>query len=88
MSQILRKERRLGDGHVSESKPTDSAEIDGIDELDALRAEHAISSTSMGAAERAQDRLDEESTLRSGIRRERRLRIAGICTILLKVQIG
>ena len=61
---------------MSESKPTDSAEIDGIDELDALRAEHAISSTSMGAAERAQDRLDEESTLRSGIRRERRMRIA------------
>ena len=59
---------------MSESKPTDSEESEGLDELDALRAEHAISSTSMGAAARARERLDEESNLRSGIRRERRMR--------------
>ena len=76
LSQIPRKGRRIGDGHVSESKPTDSSESEGLDDLDALRAEHALSSTAMGAAARARERLDEESTLRSGIRRERRMRIS------------
>ena len=61
---------------MSESKPTDSSESEGLDDLDALRAEHALSSTAMGAAARARERLDEESTLRSGIRRERRMRIS------------
>jgi len=76
LSQIPRKGRRIGDGHVSESKSADSTESEGLDELDALRAEHALSSTAMGAAARARERLDEESTLRSGIRRERRMRIS------------
>ena len=61
---------------MSDIKPTDSVESDGVDELDALRAEHAISSTTMGAAARARERLDEEANLRSGIRRERRMRIS------------
>ena len=61
---------------MSESKPTDSEDANGMDELDALRAEHALSSTATGAAARARERLDEESNLRSGIRRERRMRIA------------
>ena len=37
----------------------EAEESEGLDELDALRAEHAISSTSMGAAARARERLDE-----------------------------
>ena len=76
LPQIPRKGPRFGDGVVSESKPTDSDDANGMDELDALRAEHALSSTAMGAAARARERLDEESNLRSGIRRERRMRIA------------
>ncbi len=76
LSQIPRKGRPIGDGHVSESRSADSNESEGLDELDALRAEHALSSTAMGAAARARERLDEESTLRSGIRRERRMRIS------------
>ena len=51
---------------MSESKPDESVEQDSLDELDALRAEHALSSSSMGAAARARERLDEESALRSG----------------------
>ena len=62
---------------MSESKSTDSEESGGIDELDELRAQHALSSSSSaGIASRATERLEEESTLRSGIRRERRIRIA------------
>ena len=61
---------------MSESKPVESGESEALDELDALRAEHALSSTAVGAAARARERLDEESTLRSGIRRERRIRIS------------
>ncbi|MBD60496.1 MAG: hypothetical protein CMB03_01340, partial [Euryarchaeota archaeon] len=62
---------------MSESKSTDSEESGGIDELDELRAQHALSSSpSAGIASRATERLEEESTLRSGIRRERRIRIA------------
>ena len=61
---------------MSESKPDEAVEQDRLDELDALRAEHALSSSSMGAAARARERLDEESALRSGIRRERRMRIS------------
>ena len=76
LSQIPVKGRRNGDGCVSESKPDESVEQDGLDELDALRAEHALSSSAMGAAARARERLDEESTLRSAIRRERRMRIS------------
>ena len=76
LSQIPMKGRRNGDGCVSESKPDESVEQDGLDELDALRAEHALSSSAMGAAARARERLDEESTLRSAIRRERRMRIS------------
>ena len=76
LSQIPQKEREHGDGHVSESKRTEAGESEAMDELEALREEHALSSSSMGAARRAQNRLDEESTLRSGIRRERRMRIA------------
>jgi len=76
LSQIPMKGRRNGDGDVSESKPDESVEQDSLDELDALRAEHALSSSAMGAAARARERLDEESTLRSAIRRERRMRIS------------
>ena len=76
MSQIPQKEREHGDGYVSESKRTENGESETMDELEALREEHALSSSSMGAARRAQNRLDEESNLRSGIRRERRMRIA------------
>ena len=39
LSQIPRKGRRIGDGHVSESKSADSSESESLDELDALRAE-------------------------------------------------
>ena len=76
MSQIPQKEREHGDGYVSESKRTENGESETMDELEALREEPALSSSSMGAARRAQNRLDEESNLRSGIRRERRMRIA------------
>ena len=44
------KGRRNGDGGVSESKPDESVEQDSLDELDALRAEHALSSSAMGPA--------------------------------------
>ena len=61
---------------MSESKSTDTDDSEGIDELEALRAEHALYSPAVTAAVRARERLDEESSLRSGIRRERRIRIA------------
>ena len=49
---------------MSESKSTDSEESGGIDELDELRAQHALSSSpSAGIASRATERLEEESTL-------------------------
>ena len=64
LSQIPMKGRRNGDGCVSESKPDESVEQDGLDELDALRAEHALTSSARGAAARARERLAEESPLR------------------------
>ena len=59
LSQIPMKGRRNGDGCVSESKPDESIEHDGLDELDALRAEHALSSSAMGAAGRYSESLEE-----------------------------
>ena len=77
LPQIPRKRRDIGDGNLSESKSPDAEDAGGIDELDELRAQHAIStSTSTSTASRARERLEEESSLRSGIRRERRMRIA------------
>ncbi|GIT11610.1 MAG: hypothetical protein CM1200mP32_11030 [Methanobacteriota archaeon] len=62
---------------MSESKSPQDNDTEGIDELAALRAQHAIAaSSSMESVTRARERLDEESKLRSGIRRERRMRIA------------
>ena len=62
---------------MSESKSPDNDDTGGIDELAALRAQHALAaSSSMESVTRARERLDEESKLRSGIRRERRMRIA------------
>ncbi len=61
---------------MSESKSPDADDAEGIDELDAIRAQHARSSSGMSPSARARERLDEESNLRSGIRRERRMRIA------------
>ena len=61
---------------MSESKSPDGNDTEGIDELAELRAQHALSaSSSMESVARARERLDEESKLRSGIRRERRMRI-------------
>ena len=61
---------------MSESKSPEGNDTEGIDELAELRAQHALSaSSSMEAVARARERLDEESKLRSGIRRERRMRI-------------
>ena len=62
---------------VSDSKPTDSDDSEITDELESIRAQHALSaSNSINSANRARERLNEESKLRSGIRRERRIRIA------------
>ena len=62
---------------MSESKSTDENDTEGIENLASLRAQHVLSaSSSMESVARARDRLDEESRLRSGIRRERRMRIA------------
>ncbi|GIT75180.1 MAG: hypothetical protein Ct9H300mP30_2420 [Methanobacteriota archaeon] len=61
---------------MSESKSPDGNDTEGIDELAELRAQHALSaSSSIESVARARERLDEESKLRSGIRRERRMRI-------------
>ncbi|MDP7531476.1 MAG: hypothetical protein QF591_01920, partial [Candidatus Thalassarchaeum sp.] len=61
---------------MSESKSPDGNDTEGIDELAELRAQHTLSaSSSMESVARARERLDEESKLRSGIRRERRMRI-------------
>ena len=62
---------------MSESKSPKGNDTEGIDELSSLRAQHVLSASStMDSVARARDRLDEESKLRSGIRRERRMRIA------------
>ena len=62
---------------MSESKSPEDNDTEGIDELAALRAQHALSASSnMETVARARERLDEESRIRSGIRRERRMRIA------------
>ena len=62
---------------VSESKSPEDNDTEGIDELATLRAQHALSTSSnMESVARARERLDEESRIRSGIRRERRMRIA------------
>ena len=62
---------------MSESKSPKGNDTEGIDELSSLRAQHVLSASStMDSVARARDRLDEESKLRSSIRRERRMRIA------------
>ena len=62
---------------VSESKPSEKADHEALDELAAIRAQHALSSSSSKESLAiTRDRLDEESRLRSGIRRERRMRIS------------
>ena len=62
---------------MSESKSPSKDEPEGADELAALRAQHRLAtSPSMESMARARDLLDEESRVRSGIRRERRMRIA------------
>jgi len=62
---------------VSESKSSGKVENETLDELATLRAQHTLSSSStMESLARTRDRLDEESRLRSGIRRERRIRIS------------
>ena len=64
---------------MSESKSPEDSDTEGIDELAALRAQHALAaSSSMESVARARKRLDEESKLRSGIRRERRLSLIHI----------
>ena len=62
---------------VSESKTSEKVDNEALDELAALRAQHTLSSSSSKESlARTRDRLDEESRLRSGIRRERRMRIS------------
>ena len=62
---------------MSESKSPKGNDTEGIDDLSSLRAQHVLSASStMDSVARARDRLDEESKLRSSIRRERRMRIA------------
>jgi len=62
---------------VSESKLPKNDDNNSSDELATLRAQHSISSSStMESLARTRDRLDEESRVRSGIRRERRMRIS------------
>ena len=62
---------------MSESKSPEDNDTEGIDELATLRAQHALSASSnMESVARARERLDEESRIRSSIRRERRMRIA------------
>ena len=62
---------------MSESKPSEKVDNEASDELAVLRAQHTLSSSStMESLARTRDRLDEESRLRSGIRRERRMRIS------------
>ena len=62
---------------MSESKSPTGKDTEGIEELSSLRAQHVLSASStMDSVARARDRLDEESKLRSSIRRERRMRIA------------
>ena len=61
---------------VSDSKPTHEDDSEISDELESIRAQHALSaSNTLSSANRARERLNEESKLRSGIRRERRIRI-------------
>jgi hypothetical protein len=62
---------------VSESKSPKNEDNPPSDELAVLRAQHTLSrSSTMESLARTRDRLDEESRLRSGIRRERRMRIS------------
>mgnify|MGYP000007412397 FL=1 len=62
---------------MSESKSPNGGDADGIDELAALREAHVRSAASaIDSLGRARDRLDDESKLRSSIRRERRRRVA------------
>ena len=72
---------------MSESKSPSEDEPDGADELAALRAQHRLAtSPSMESMARTRDLLDEESRVRSGIRRERRMRIAEMTERLSGVQ--
>ena len=62
---------------MSESKPTTPDDSESGDELAALRAQHRLAtSPSMDSMARTRELLDEESRVRSGVRRERRMRIA------------
>ncbi|HJL64757.1 MAG TPA: hypothetical protein QGF70_04135, partial [Candidatus Thalassarchaeaceae archaeon] len=62
---------------MSESKSPDGNDTEGIDELAALREAHVRSAASaIDTLGRARDRLDDESKLRSSMRRERRRRVS------------
>ena len=62
---------------MSESKSTTPDDSESSDELAALRAQHRLAtSPSMDSMARTRELLDEESRVRSGVRRERRMRIA------------
>ena len=62
---------------MSESKSTTPDDSEGADELATLRAQHRLAtSPTVESMARTRDLLDEESRVRSGVRRERRMRIA------------
>ena len=62
---------------MSESKSPADNDAEGVDELAALREAHVRSAASaIDTLGRARDRLDDESKLRSAMRRERRRRVA------------
>ena len=58
---------------MSESKSTTPDDSEGADELATLRAQHRLAtSPTVESMARTRDLLDEESRVRSGVRRERR----------------